>query len=220
MENKQLIRGIFIGAVITIVAVMIIAMFTSGKQSITNTYPNQMPYNQQQPMYNQAPMNMQQPMYNQQPVYNQQPMYAQQPMHNQHPQQQIAFRPRLGQCAPGTQLVALTKATAQAARSSHQITSVGMEVGQLPSGEVIVTRVYQGSHADIGGVRSGDVIVSVTGTKTKNLNSFFAAIKAAEIELAATIGIVRDGRIQNLSVMVGQSEMDGVTLPTNPASPY
>jgi PDZ domain len=219
MDNSQMIRGIVIGVVATIAVVMVFAMFCPDQNNACLPYPadlmGTLPTFTQPPVYTQ-PVYNQQPIYNQQPAYNQPAMnYAQQPVHNQ----QIAFRPRMAgqQCLPGTQLVAMTNSTGQA---GHQIPSVGMEVAAASNGGVQVTRVYAGSHADRGGVRPGDIIVSVSGTKVPGLQAFFIAIKAAEIELAATIGVVRSGRIMNLSVMIGQSEMDAVTMPRNPAAPY
>ena len=52
----------------------------------------------------------------QQPVYYQQPMQPMQPVYNQ----QVAFRPGLGQCVPGTQFVAFTNSQGQSSQMGHQ----------------------------------------------------------------------------------------------------
>jgi serine protease Do len=78
-------------------------------------------------------------------------------------------------------------------------------------GAVVVSSVNRDSPADKGGMKSGDIIVSVNGkklTKAKQLPSVVANLKPGTM---ATVNVIREGKARKLKIKIGQlpSETDG-----------
>jgi len=64
----------------------------------------------------------------------------------------------------------------------------------------LVTRVYEGDPADKGGIRTGDVIVSVAGKPVVSSRDLSARIAEMPVGKRTRIGIIRDGKQQTISV--------------------
>jgi serine protease Do len=105
---------------------------------------------------------------------------------------EVLQRPRLG--------VAL--ASPRAARHLRQA------VGLPPRDGLLVQSVAEGAPADRGGVRRGDLIISVCGRPTTTLEDLAQALEAAAPEGSAQLGIVRGSDELTLSVSFSRPEGD------------
>jgi serine protease Do len=105
---------------------------------------------------------------------------------------EVLQRPRLG--------VAL--ASPRAARHLRQA------VGLPPRDGLLVQSVAEGAPADRGGVRRGDLIISVGGRPTTTLEDLAQALEAAAPEGSAQLGIVRGSDELTLSVSFSRPEGD------------
>lgn len=190
--------------IIVVICVLVIAglaaMFTTGGEDARRA---------RTPVLNRN--NFRQPgnVYRQNNVYPQ-PYYNPQPQMYQYPyagNQRVALPVYSGpSCAPG----------------SIQVPEIGAEVLVAHSGGLMVTRVYQNSHADRDGLCVGDIITKFDGKKITSPDMFFQAISAASPEMFIKFGVLRSGKSQTLSIMMGKRELDGVVVPPDaaPAHPF
>ncbi|MES2100199.1 MAG: trypsin-like peptidase domain-containing protein [Pseudomonadota bacterium] len=69
---------------------------------------------------------------------------------------------------------------------------------------VLVTGVLQSGPASAGGLRPGDVVVSVAGTKVTNSYQLLTAVASLKPSAVAAIGVQRGDKALNVDVTVGQ----------------
>jgi Do/DeqQ family serine protease len=72
---------------------------------------------------------------------------------------------------------------------------------------VLITGVLQNGPASAGGVRPGDVVVSVAGTPVANSYQLLNAVAALKPKAVAAIGVQRGDQALNVDVTVGQRPM-------------
>ncbi len=101
-----------------------------------------------------------------------------------------------------------------------QIPELGMEVVGYDPGGVAVHRVYRGSWAEQGGLQRHDFILTFNGKKAVDLTRVVHLVSTAPPEKVAALKIVRNGRTLTKSVMVGEGELEAVTVPRDAAPPY
>lgn len=68
----------------------------------------------------------------------------------------------------------------------------------------VVTKVLKDSPAAKGGVKEGDIIVSVNGREVKDLNQARNLIGLTRVDEKVRIGVIRDGKPRDLTVTVGK----------------
>lgn len=97
---------------------------------------------------------------------------------------------------------------------------LAIEVGLSPKkGSVDVCSVYGGGWAAKGGLNVGDMIVRFNGRRVKDITQFKKLVAGVRPESKVNMHIVRNGKRMKLSVMIGEGEMEGVTMPnTIPAA--
>lgn len=94
------------------------------------------------------------------------------------------------------------------------IRELAMEVNTLVQQQaVLVHSVYGGGWAEKGGFRIGDVIFRFNGRRARNIDEFRDLIARAGPESSVMVQVIRNGRRITLMVMVGEGEMEGVTVP-------
>jgi membrane-associated protease RseP (regulator of RpoE activity) len=97
------------------------------------------------------------------------------------------------------------------------IKELAMEVGAMEGkGSVVVFAVYPGSNAEKAGLCIGDKIVRFNGRKTKSVKQFESVVARAKPESNVEVKVARNGREIKAFVMIGEGEMEGVTVPTPP----
>jgi predicted Fe-Mo cluster-binding NifX family protein len=101
----------------------------------------------------------------------------------------------------------------------YQLPKLAMEVVGTSSG-VGVYRVYPGSAAGRAGLRPGDLILGFGQRRIIDVRSFVENVRAAREEESVTIELFRAGQVFRKQVVVGEGEMESVTLPPNPAPLY
>jgi len=81
----------------------------------------------------------------------------------------------------------------------------------LDSGKdkAVVSEVIPGTPAEKAGLRVGDVLISVGGTKTPTREGFVAAIGATKAGTRISIGLTRGGRERVVMVRLGERSVDG-----------
>lgn len=82
-----------------------------------------------------------------------------------------------------------------------------------------VTTVSPGEGADKAGIRAGDVIASVNNKETPDLFSFLSALDGHPDE-TVSIGVVRDGKREEIPVRLSDNSKMGVALQTDPSAFY
>ena len=98
-----------------------------------------------------------------------------------------------------------------------QVPELGMEVVLNRGGGLIVSRVYANSHAQKASLNPGDLIVRFNGQSYDSADSVFRAFSAASPETTVGISVLRNGSLQNLNVIIGKRELDGVIVPPDAA---
>lgn len=94
------------------------------------------------------------------------------------------------------------------------IKELALEVGASQGkGSVIIQSVYVGGNAEKAGLRIGDKIVRFNGRKVKDVNQFRSVVTRAKPESKVTVKVIRDGEELKEFVMIGEGEMEGVTVP-------
>jgi S1-C subfamily serine protease len=110
--------------------------------------------------------------------------------------------------------------SASIAGHAYQIPELGMEVAETVTNRVVVHRVYKGSYAEKAGLASGDAVLAFNGKAVRGVKGLVALVAAAPPEKATPIRIARSARVLRKSVMIGEGEMETVTVPNDPASTY
>lgn len=78
---------------------------------------------------------------------------------------------------------------------------------------VLVRSVYAGSNAQKGGLKNGDIIVRFNGKRVNDLSGFKRMIALAAAESNANLVVLRGAQAVKATVMIGEGEMEGVTIP-------
>ena len=89
------------------------------------------------------------------------------------------------------------------------IKQFGMEVCPAFGAGARVTGVMGNSYASRAGLRAGDIIIECNGAKVRGVGQFQQLVARAAPEANARIKIFRNGRTRDLSIMVGEGEMEG-----------
>ena len=77
---------------------------------------------------------------------------------------------------------------------------------------VLITGVVQSGPASAGGLRPGDVVVSVAGTPVANSYQLLNAVAALKPKAVATIGVQRGGQALTVDVTIGQRPQQRTAL--------
>jgi hypothetical protein len=94
------------------------------------------------------------------------------------------------------------------------IKEMAMEVAALEGkSSVIIQSVYVGGNAEKAGLKSGDRIVRFNGRNIKNVKHFNSTVLRAKPEASVNIHVIRNNEKIKSSVMIGEGEMEGVTIP-------
>jgi len=95
------------------------------------------------------------------------------------------------------------------------IKELALEVGASQGkGSVIIQSVYVGGNAEKAGLRVGDRIVRFNGRNIKNVKQFKSTVTRAKPEANVKIQVIRNKKKIKSIVMIGEGEMEGVTVPT------
>ena len=78
---------------------------------------------------------------------------------------------------------------------------------------VIIQSVYTGGNGEKAGLKVGDKIVRFNGRNIQNVKQFNSTVLRAKPETPVKIQVIRNEQIIKSNVMVGEGEMEGVTLP-------
>ncbi len=94
------------------------------------------------------------------------------------------------------------------------IKELALEVGASQGkGSVIIQSVYPGGNAEKAGLQVGDRILRINGRKVKGVKQFRSIVTRAKPESHVKIKIVRDNEKIKTTAMIGEGEMEGVTIP-------
>ena len=87
----------------------------------------------------------------------------------------------------------------------------GIEVCSAGGAGAKVTGVMGNSFASNAGLRAGDIVIECNGAKVRGVEQFQQLVSRAPPEADAQITVLRNGRTRDLSIMVGEGEMEGFT---------
>ncbi|MHC4544605.1 MAG: PDZ domain-containing protein [Planctomycetota bacterium] len=94
------------------------------------------------------------------------------------------------------------------------IKELALEVGASQGKtSVVIQAVYAGGNAEKAGLKVGDRIVRFNGRNIKNVKQFKSIVTRAKPEVTVKIQVIRNGKKIKSSVMIGEGEMEGVTVP-------
>ena len=94
------------------------------------------------------------------------------------------------------------------------IKELALEVGASQGkGSVIIQSVYPGGNVEKTGLQVGDRILRFNGRKVKDVKQFQSIVTRAKPESQVKINIVRDNEKIKTTAMIGEGEMEGVTVP-------
>jgi len=94
------------------------------------------------------------------------------------------------------------------------IKELALEVGAAQGkASVVIQGVYAGGNAEKGGLKVGDRIVRFNGRNIKNVKQFKSTVTRAKPEANVKIQVIRNEKKIKSSVMIGEGEMEGVTVP-------
>ncbi len=83
---------------------------------------------------------------------------------------------------------------------------------------VLIAQVNEGSPADRGGLRQGDIVVSYRGQPVRDIGSFRNRVAQTEPGTRARLGILRDGEERELTVEIGRLDTEKLAAAGAPAS--
>jgi serine protease Do len=93
--------------------------------------------------------------------------------------------------------------------SLDELDAGDVEVFELPSDDgVLVAAVFEGSPAAVAGMQVEDVIVDVNGERVTNLTHLQGMIADLMPNDTATVGVIRDGALQELRIVLGRQPVD------------
>lgn len=97
-----------------------------------------------------------------------------------------------------------------------RIKELALEVLEKRSSRgVVIHTVYVGGNADKAGLREGDLISKFNGHRVRTVEDLQMSVVRAKPEAMVKVRIIRNGRRldSNLSVMIGEGEMEGAAVP-------
>lgn len=80
------------------------------------------------------------------------------------------------------------------------------KVGSATRSGAEIAEVTSGSAADQGGLTKGDVVVAADGSPVDSAESLVAHIRADAVGSTVTLTVVRDGKLQDLDITLGQRQ--------------
>jgi serine protease Do len=83
----------------------------------------------------------------------------------------------------------------------------------------LVGNVTAGSPADKGGIKHGDVITSFNGTEVENSTQLRTMVAEAEPGAKAKVGVIRDGKKMDMTVVLGERPQELAEGETGEATP-
>jgi len=86
--------------------------------------------------------------------------------------------------------------------SSSNKPQLGVLIEDHPQGGVLITDVLPETSADIGGIKKGDIVVSVNGNNTKELKHLQEAIASQKVGDKITVELYRDGEKMTKEVIL------------------
>jgi membrane-associated protease RseP (regulator of RpoE activity) len=94
------------------------------------------------------------------------------------------------------------------------IRELALEVGASQGkASVVIQAVYTGGNAEKAGLKVGDRIVRFNGRNIINIKQFKSTVARAKPESNVKIQVIRNEKKIKSSVMIGEGEMEGVTVP-------
>jgi membrane-associated protease RseP (regulator of RpoE activity) len=78
---------------------------------------------------------------------------------------------------------------------------------------VIIQSVYGGGNAEKAGLKAGDRILRFNGRNIQNVKQFNSTVLRAQPEAYVKIQVIRNKKKIKSNVMIGEGEMEGVTIP-------
>ncbi|MHC4103431.1 MAG: PDZ domain-containing protein [Planctomycetota bacterium] len=94
------------------------------------------------------------------------------------------------------------------------IKELALEVGASQGkASVVIQAVYAGGNVEKAGLKVGDRIVRFNGRNIKNVKQFESAVARAKPEANVKIQVIRNNKKIKSRVMIGEGEMEGVTVP-------
>jgi hypothetical protein len=94
------------------------------------------------------------------------------------------------------------------------IRELALEVGASQGkASVVIQSVYVGGNSEKAGLCVGDRIIRFNGRNIKNIKQFKSTVARAKPELNLKIQVIRNEKKIKSSVMIGEGEMEGVTVP-------
>lgn len=121
---------------------------------------------------------------------------------------QCFYRPFQRNVPLGRGAAAITSASPQVIL----VKELGIEVVDTQRG-VLVAQAYGGSWAEKGGLKHGDIILKFNHRGVSNTAKFQKLVQSAPPERRVPVKVSRVGKTVKLNVIVGEGEMEGVTLP-------
>ncbi|MFN9695374.1 MAG: trypsin-like peptidase domain-containing protein [Synechococcaceae cyanobacterium] len=98
-------------------------------------------------------------------------------------------------------------------RARHPMIGVGLDVVRLPNGDpgdgALVASVQPGGPADRAGLRTGDVIVTISGRPVRMPSDVISAVEANGLDRNLSISVQRAGQRLQLEVMPGDLSQIG-----------
>ena len=95
------------------------------------------------------------------------------------------------------------------------IKELALEVGASQGkASAVIQAVYAGGNAEKAGLKVGDRIVRFNGRNIKNVKQFKSTVTRAKPEANVKIQVIRNEKKIKSIVIIGEGEMEGVTLPT------
>ena len=107
---------------------------------------------------------------------------------------------------------------AQLGVTVQQVTSdMAESLGLTDVSGAIVSNVREGSAAAKGGIKQGDVITSLNGEAVRDVNTLRNRVAAAEPGGQATVGIIRDGSEQTVTITLDEAAARQGSVDSEPA---
>ena len=96
------------------------------------------------------------------------------------------------------------------------IKELAMEVSaSAAGGGAIIHSVYIDGNGEKAGLRAGDIIFRFNGRRVRNAEHFQSLVSQARPESNIRIQVIRNMRKIRSAVMIGEGEMEGVTIPAS-----
>ena len=78
--------------------------------------------------------------------------------------------------------------------------------------------IYMGGKGQRAGLKAGDRIHRFNGRRVKDVEQFQSLVAQARPESTVPVRIIRDKKKIDVQAMIGEGEMEGVTIPSPPSN--